>query len=126
MTGAAGLRVAVLPLAVAAGLGLAAAVLREGALLAAFLVDLLLLELAEADLVALRAGAFSAAERLGIGFGRPVDLPASVRFLAADLVEEREAGRAGDRLTPLMTGSLMRSHRLSKGRLENQRTAAKT
>jgi hypothetical protein len=57
-----------------------------GALLALFFVDLALDETVTFDFVALRAGAFSALERLTIGFGRG-DLPAAVRFLAVDAEE---------------------------------------
>jgi hypothetical protein len=39
------------------------------------------------DLVALRAGAFSAAERFTIGLGRAEDLLANERFLDEDTVE---------------------------------------
>jgi hypothetical protein len=69
-------------------------------------------------LVALRAGAFSAGERFtsGLGFA---DLLADERFFGEDPVEVwREAGREGDRFTPLTIGSLMRSSRFLKGRPE--------
>jgi NAD/NADP transhydrogenase beta subunit len=66
------------------------------------------------DLVALRAGAFSAGERLTIGLGR-ADLPVNVRFLAEDVVAvRREAGLEGDLFILLIVGSLMRSSRISK------------
>ncbi len=67
------------------------------------------------DLVALRAGAFSAVEvfmrRLGCAA-----FVVSPRAFKEDLEgEERgEAGRVGDRLTPLTIGSLMRSTRILK------------
>jgi hypothetical protein len=54
------------------------ALLRAGALLADFFVVLLLAEAVALDLVALRAGAFSAAARLTIGLGR-ADLPDPLR-----------------------------------------------
>jgi hypothetical protein len=58
------------------------------------------------DFVALRAGAFSAVERLTRGFGR-ADLPDDAPFFAA--AARRGAVRAGDLFTPLVTESLMRS-----------------
>ena len=58
---------------------------------------------------AFRAGAFLPGERLTIGLGR-ADLPANARFFAEDAEEFcREAGREGDRFTPLTIGSLIRS-----------------
>lgn len=112
----AGLRAAVLLLDAAADFGGVA--LRGGALFAGFFAALFLLEACAVDLVALRAGAFSVRERLAMGLGRAA-FPATIRFFAADVVVAvREEGRVGDLLTPLMTGSLMRSHRLSKGLLK--------
>jgi hypothetical protein len=68
------------------------------------------------EFVALRAGAFSAVERLTIGLGF-ADLPANERFFDEETVEVwREVGREGDRFTPFTIGSLMRSPRLLKGR----------
>lgn len=104
----------------------AGAALRDDTLLAAFFVVLPLDAVTVLDFVALRAGAFSAAERLIIGLGRAVDLLPNVRFFPEDVDEVwREAGREEDRLTPLTIGSLMRSHQLSKGAL-NHRAATKT
>jgi hypothetical protein len=75
---------------------------------------LLLTEVTALDLVALRAGAFSAGERLTIGLGR-ADLSVNARFLAEGVVAvRREAGLEGDLFTPLILGSLMRSSQLSK------------
>jgi hypothetical protein len=74
-----------------------------------FLV-LLLAGLVALTFVALRAGAFSAADRLTIGLGFAA-FPANARFLAE---VRREAGLEGDLLIPLIVGSLMRSSRLSK------------
>ncbi|HEV2915418.1 MAG TPA: hypothetical protein VGX92_19215 [Pyrinomonadaceae bacterium] len=108
---------AVLDEAAAAAAGfLRAAVWEE---LFAFGFDCLLFEAAGLlDLVAFRAGAFSADERFtrGLGFA---DLLADERFLGDDPVDVwREAGREGDRFTPLTIGSLMRSSRFLKGRPE--------
>jgi hypothetical protein len=84
------------------------------------LADFLVLLLAEGAavafvaLVALRAGAFSAGERLTIGLGR-ADLPVNVRLLAEDVgVVRRDVGLEGVLFTPLMLGTLMRSSQLSK------------
>jgi hypothetical protein len=52
----------------------------------AFGLTCLLLAVGLLDLVALRAGAFSAAERFNIGLGR-ADLPANERFFDEDPVE---------------------------------------
>ena len=79
--------------AVAVGLLLAAVLVvcvtafLDGVLLMLFFVVLLLEEAAAVDFVALRAGAFSAAERLVIGFGRAVDLLPNVRFFPEDVEE---------------------------------------
>ena len=71
----------------AAGLEVrAAAFFLTGALFALFFVALPLEEAISFAFVALRAGAFSAAERLTIGrAGRAVDLLANVRLLAEDV-----------------------------------------
>jgi hypothetical protein len=58
-----------------------------GAALFAFGFVGLLLEVCLLDLVALRAGAFSVAERFNIGLGRAEDLLANERFLDEDAVE---------------------------------------
>ncbi|MGI8996578.1 MAG: hypothetical protein ACR2GW_07875 [Pyrinomonadaceae bacterium] len=65
-------------------------------------------------LSALRAGAFSAPERLVIGAGR-AGLALTLRFFAGTVeMALRVAGRADSFLTPLMMGSLMHSTQLSK------------
>jgi hypothetical protein len=58
-----------------------------GAVLFAFGFAGLLLEAGLLDLVALRAGAFSVAERFNIGLGRAEDLPANDRFFDEEPVE---------------------------------------
>jgi hypothetical protein len=64
--------------------------------------------------VALRTGAFSAAERFPKGFG-DADLDVSLRFLAEDFGAALcGAGREEDLLSALMTESLMRSTRFSQ------------
>lgn len=60
---------------------------RAGVLLALFFAGLPLEEAATFDFVALRAGAFSAAERLVIGFGRAVDLLPNVRPFPEEVEE---------------------------------------
>ena len=52
-----------------------------------FFAVLLLEEAAPFDFVALRAGAFSAAERLVIGAGRALDLLPNVRLLPEEVEE---------------------------------------
>ncbi len=75
------------------------------------------------DLVALRAGAFSAGERLSIGLGR-ADFSDNARLLAEDVVEARRvAGLEGDLLIPFKLGSLMRSSQLSKKAARKARAA---
>ncbi|HYE66460.1 MAG TPA: hypothetical protein VD966_12810 [Pyrinomonadaceae bacterium] len=69
----------------AAVLGFAAAVLARVVALFFFVV-LPFAETVAPAFVALRAGAFSAVERLTIGLGR-ADFPANVRFLAEDVEE---------------------------------------
>ena len=65
-----------------------------------------------ADLIALRAGALSAAKRL-VNFGR-MDLPDKARLFAADVCEARRAvEREEVCFTPLILGSLMRSPQFS-------------
>jgi hypothetical protein len=93
------------------------------ALFALFFAVLPLEDAIPFDFVALRAGAFSAAERLWIDAGRAVDLPATVRLFPEDVEEGRETGREEDLLMPLTIGSLMRSHQLSKGALNHRATA---
>ena len=78
--------------------------------------------------VALRTGAFSAAERFGRGDGRG-GFAATLRLLAEDfdVTLWDAAGREASLLAPLMTGSLMRSTRFSQiapKRLEPQETPA--
>lgn len=64
--------------------------------------------------VALRAGAFTASERLTSNVWRD-DLPDNARVFAEDVTAlRREAGLDKDRLTLLTVGSLMRSSKLSK------------
>ncbi|HVG33104.1 MAG TPA: hypothetical protein VM911_08490 [Pyrinomonadaceae bacterium] len=58
-----------------------------GAAVFAFVFAGLLLEAGLPDLVALRAGAFSVAERFTIGLGRADDLLANERFFDEDPVE---------------------------------------
>ena len=60
---------------------------RTGVLLVLFFAVLPLDEAATFDFVALRAGAFSAAERLAIGAGRAVDLLPNVRLLPEEVEE---------------------------------------
>jgi hypothetical protein len=97
-----------------------------GALFVLFFDALPLEEAISFDFVALRAGAFSADERLAISAGRAADLLARVRLFPEDVEDVwRETGREEDLLMPLTTGSLMRSHQLSKGAL-NHRAAVKT
>jgi hypothetical protein len=84
LTGAA-LRTVVLLLV--AVLEVLVAVLCAEALRAVFFVVLALDEAPPFDLVALRAGAFSAAERLTSGFGRAVDLLPNVRLFPEDVEE---------------------------------------
>jgi hypothetical protein len=65
-----------------------AAPLRAGALFVTLFFDVLPLDEAiSLTFVALRAGAFSAAERLMIGFGRAADLPANVRLFPEEVEE---------------------------------------
>jgi hypothetical protein len=66
---------------------------------------------------ALRAGAFSVAERLTIGFGCAEDLPVSERFFAE---AAEELWRAEDLFTPLRLGSLIRSPNFQKFRSYHQ------
>jgi hypothetical protein len=86
LTGAA-LRAVVLTFeAGAVVVALRALVLRAGAPFAVLpLVEVVRVDLAP-DLVALRAGALSEAERFTSGFGR-ADLPANVRFFTVDVEE---------------------------------------
>ena len=107
-------------LAAAAGLDVRVAALCAGARFAVFFVVLPLEDAIPFDFVALRAGAFSAAERLRIDAGRAADLPPRVRLFPEDDDEGREAGREADLLMPLTIGSLMRSHQLSKGALNHR------
>ena len=65
----------------------ATGVLRDGVLLVVFFAALLFCAAVAPDLVALRAGALSAAKRLASGLGRAVDFAANARFLAGDVVE---------------------------------------
>jgi hypothetical protein len=58
-----------------------------GVLLVLFFAVLPLEEAAPFDFVALRAGAFSAAERLVIGAGRALDLLPNVRLLPVEVEE---------------------------------------
>ena len=98
----------------------------NGALFVAFFAVFPLEEAISLDFVALRAGAFSADERLVIAAGRAADLLPSVRLFPEDVEDVwRETGREEDLLMPLTTGSLMRSHQLSKEAL-NHRAAMKT
>jgi hypothetical protein len=72
----------------AAVLDAGAAALRAGTPFVAIFFDVLLLDEAiSLTFVALRAGAFSAAERLMIGFGRAVDLLANERLFPEDVEE---------------------------------------
>lgn len=99
---------------------LAAACLRAGDFLADCVDCLVVLVFADTAaglaFAALRAGAFSVAERLTIGFGR-ADLPVIERLFAE---AAEELWRAEDLFTPLRLGSLIRSPDFQKSRNFNR------